>query len=101
MTMLKKGIKNLQAIDAKIVFGSPKLRATHIGDKLGTVVQKDGARTRIKMKNVKVAPDLFCNLFCIAAALNEQCSLKGSEKRQIIKKGERRLCFDYKIKSGT
>ncbi len=40
MAMLKKGIKNLQAIDAKIVFGSPKLRATHIGDKLGAVVQR-------------------------------------------------------------
>ena len=45
MTNTLQGMKNLTKINTGIVFGNgQRLKATYIGDKTGSVIQKDGTR---------------------------------------------------------
>ena len=70
---------NKQKMDTEIVFGNgQRLKAVYIGDKKGIVMQKNGARVPILMKNAKYVPQLYCNLFSISAALKEGCTLEGN-----------------------
>ena len=62
--------------------------------------QRDGEKKKIKMKNVKLVPDLYVNLFSLSAALKEGCDLEGSADKLTIKKGKQEYFFDRKIKSG-
>jgi len=101
MTYTTHGMRNLKPMTSSVIFGNgQKLQCTHIGEKLGVVIQKDGTSARIKMKNVKVMPDLFCNLFSISAALKEGCSLEGNASELTVSIGNRKYRFDNKIKSG-
>ena len=64
---------NQKKIDSGIVFGNgQRLKAECIGDKRGLVVQKDGSKAPILMRNVKYVPQLYCNLFSITAALRSE-----------------------------
>ena len=101
MTYSTQGMRNLKPMTSSVIFGNGhKLQCTHIGEKHGLVVQNDGTKARIKMKNVKVVPDLFCNLFSISAALKEGCRLEGNATELTVSIGNRKYRFDNKIKSG-
>ena len=101
MTYTARGMRNLIPMTSSVIFGNgQRLKSTHIGEKHGVVIQKDGTKTRIKMKNVKVVPDLFCNLFSISAALKEGCYLEGNASELTVSIGKRKYRFDNKIKSG-
>ena len=79
------GMKNLTKINTGIVFGNgQRLKVTYIGEKAGSVIQKDGTRVPILMKNVKFVPDLYCNLFSISAVLREGYYLEGTLKMMKI-----------------
>ena len=66
MTNSIDGMFNKQKVDTGIVFGNgQRLKAVYIGDKKGIVIQKNGARVPILMKNVKYVPQLYCNLFAV------------------------------------
>ena len=101
MTNSTDGMVNLVPNKSWIVFGNgQRLESTHIGELVGTVVQKDGQEKQIRMKNVKLVPDLYVNLFSLSAALKEGCDLEGSAEKLTIKKGKNEYFFDQKIKSG-
>ena len=53
----------------------------------------------ILLKNVKYVPQLYCNLFSIAAALNEGYKLDGDLKGLQLSKKGRRYVFDRKVRS--
>ena len=92
----------MRPIKSRIIFGNgQRLQSTHVGDKYGTAVQKDGVRTNIVIKNVKDVPELFCNLFSIPMSLRNGCTLEGSRDKLIIKKDNKKYFFDEKIKSGN
>ena len=60
MTNTLEGMKNLTKIQIGIVFGNgQRLKATFVREKVGTVVQRDGKRVLILLKNVKYAPELY------------------------------------------
>ncbi len=100
MTNSTDGLVNLVPNKSWIVFGNgQRLESTHIGELVGTVEQKDGEKKQIKMKNVKLVPDLYVNLFSLSAALKEGCDLEGSAEKLTIKKGNNKYFFDQKIKS--
>ena len=81
MTNSSEGMVNQVKINTEIVFGNgQQLKAESIGDKRGLLVQKDGTRTPILLKNVKYVPQLYCNLLSITAALNEGYKLDGDLK---------------------
>ena len=49
-----EGMKNLTKINTGIIFGNDqRLKASYTGDKMSSVVQKDGKRVLITMKNVR------------------------------------------------
>ena len=101
MTHSKEGMKNMREIKSWIIFGNgQRLQSTHVGDKHGTAVQKDGMRTSIFIKDVKYVPELFCNLFSIPMALRNECTLEGSKDSLVIKKDKNKYFFDKKIRSG-
>ena len=69
MTNSLEGMMNRVKVDSGIVFGNgQRLMAEYIGDKRGLVVQKDGTKAPILMRNV--------NLFSITAALGKGASWK-------------------------
>ena len=99
MTNSTDGLVNLVPKQSWIVFGNvQRLESTHIGELVGTVEQKDGEKKQIKMKNVKLVPDLYVNLFSLSTVLKEGCDLEGSADKLTIKKGEKKYFFDRKIK---
>ena len=101
MTNSISGIINLQAIESNIMFGNgERLKATHIGDKEGYVLQKDGSRKPILLKKVKYVPKLTCNLLSISTALQNGCTMEGTSNKIKLKKGKREYVFDQKIRSG-
>ena len=101
MTNNLKGMSNLEKISTGIVFGNgQRLKAVYVGDKRGTVVQKDGTKKSILMKNVKYVPEMYCNLFSISAALKEGCTLEGSKNNLKINSSNQSYVFDQQIKSG-
>ena len=64
------------------------------------MVQKDGTKAPILMKNVKYVPQLYCNLFSITEALGEGCKLVGDIKSLKLSKKGQSYVFDRKVKSG-
>ena len=101
MTNSPDGMFNQVKTNSGIVFGNgQRLKADFIGDKKGTVIQKNGARVPILMKNVKYVPQLYCNLFSITAALREGSELRGNIKSLRLIKGRRTYEFDRRVRSG-
>ena len=78
----------------------PHGKAECIGDKRGLVVQKDGTKAPILMKNVNYVLQLYCDLFSIMAALGEGCKLVGDIKSLKLSKKGQSYVFDRKVKSG-
>ena len=101
MTHSRDGMTNMRPTKSWIIFGNgQRLQSTHVGDKHGVAVQKEGKHCSISIKNVKYVLDLFCNLFSIPTALKNGCTLEGSKNKLVIKKGSKEYVFDEKIKSG-
>ena len=96
-----EGMINQVKTSSGIVFGNgQRLKAEFIGDKKGTVIQKNGARVPILMKNVKYVPQLYCNFFIITAALKEGSKLEGDIKSIRLIKGGKTYEFDRRVRSG-
>ena len=101
MTNSMQGIVNIRTIDSYIVLGNgEQLKATHVGDKKGYVLQKDGTRKQITLQKVKFVLNLACNLFSISAALQSGCEMEGTSKNIKIKKGRREYILIGKSKVG-
>ncbi len=65
-------------METRIVLGNgQRLKDVCIGDKRRIMIQENGARVPILMKNVKYVPQLYCILFSISAALKEGCKAKN------------------------
>ena len=95
MTNNPEGMFNQVKTSSGIVFwNGQRIKVEFIGDKKGTVIQKNGERVPILMKNVKYVPQLYCNLFSITAALKEGSKLEGDIKSIRLIKGGRTYEFD-------
>ena len=67
-------MKNLTKTNTGIIFGNDqRLKASYTGERMGSVVQKDGKRVLITMKNVRYVAELYYNMFSISALLKEEC----------------------------
>ena len=65
-------------METRIVLGNgQRLKDVCIGNKRRIMIQENGARVPILMKNVKYVPQLYCILFSISAALKEGCKAKN------------------------
>ena len=68
---------------------------------MGSVVQRDGKRVPILMKNVQYVAELYYNLLSIPIALKEDIYLLGNLKMTIILEAGKEYIFDRQIKSGN
>ena len=102
MTMSLKGLYELQEYKGNVTVGNGnKLKVTKIGTKIGTVVQKNGERRRITLKQVKYVPELNCNLLSLTQAMQSGFEITGNSNGMWIKKGAMIYEFDRQFKSGS
>ena len=100
MTNSPEGMLNQVKTNSGIVFGSEqRLKIESIGDKKGTVIQKNKARVPDRMKNMKYVPQLYCNLFSITAALKEGNKLEEDIKGIRLIKGGWTYEFERRVRS--
>ena len=101
MTKSMIGLINIEPINSNIIFrNGNQLKANHISDKKGYILQKDGMKKLIFLQKVRYVPNLTCNLFSMSAALQNGCKMEGSSKTIKLIKGKNKYLFDIKIKSG-
>ena len=79
MTISFRGMYKLRDSSATVTVGNgEKLRVQKVGDKVGTVLQKDETKKNIVLRNVKFVPDLNCNLLSLAQAIQSGFHMTGS-----------------------
>ena len=102
MTMSLKGMHRVRDMAGSVTVGSgERLKVTKIGDKVGTVIQKNGLKKNIVLRNVKYVPDLNCNLLSLTQVINSGFAMTGNKDGLWIRKGAATFEFDHRIKSGT
>ena len=102
MTMSLKGMHRLRDMEGHVTVGSgERLKVSKIGDKVGTVIQKNGIKKNILLKDVKYVKDLNCNLLSLTQAINSGYSMTGNKDGLWIRKGVATFEFDYRFKSGS
>ena len=94
MTHLKKHKGNI-----KIGNGKP-LKATMIGNKHVTAIQKDGTTQDLILTECNYVPELWVNLFSIGKALKNGFSLTNKGVIITVTKNNTKLCFDRIFKTG-
>ena len=88
------GLIEAEVIDEKIKIGNGQyMRATKKGKLPCVIQQTDGTETKCTIE-VKVLPDLWCNLFSITAALRKGFSISNEGMKIVLKKGSTNLKFD-------
>ena len=97
-----KGMYDLRKGKGGIKVGSGKvIPIKNIGSFRGEIVQKDGSRKKITLKNVHYVPKMYCNLFSITTAMDEGCTIGGGNGKPLtLKKEYAVIMFDRNIKSG-
>ena len=102
MTMSLQGLFDLRYYNGSVTVGNgDKLKVTKIGTKIGTVVQKNGSKKNITLRDVKYVPKLNCNLLSLTQALKAGFKMTGDKDGMSIKKGRMQYEFDRKFKSGS
>ena len=94
MTNNDKGLTKVQIINERIKMGNGKyMTATKKGVLPCTIKQENGKDVQCSLE-VKVIPEIWCNLFSITAAMKKgfELSSKGMEVK--IKKGTFEFVFD-------
>ena len=94
MTNNNKGLTNVQIVNERIKMGNGKFMvATKKGMLPCTIKQSNGKNVNCSLE-VKVIPEIWCNLFSITAAMKKgfELSSKGLEVK--IKKGAFEFIFD-------
>ena len=78
-----------------------RLKVTKIGDKVGTVIQKNGLKKNIVLRDAKYVKDLNCNLLSLTQVINSGYSTTGNKDGLWIRKGAVTFEFDHIFKSGS
>lgn len=102
MVISFKGLYELKDYKGTVTVGNgDKLQVSKIGTKIGTVVQKDGDRRKITLKQVKYVPELNCNLLGLTQAIQSEFEMTCNSQGMWIKKGAMTCRFDRQFKSGS
>ena len=79
MTNTLQGIYNQHKISSKVKIGSGEyVEANIIGDVSGIVIQKDGTKKDITLREVKYIPCLFCKLISLTTTMNRGFKMTGN-----------------------
>ena len=89
-----EGLLNVTLINEKVKIGNGKeMRATKRGTLPCTIVQTDGTKTNCSIE-VKVLPDLWCNLFSITGAIKKGFQISNKGMMLQLSKGSTTIKFD-------
>ena len=100
MTNNDKGLTNVQVINQRIKMGNSKhMMATKKGTLPCTIKQANGKDVQCSLE-VKVIPEIWCNLFSITVAMKKGFELSSKGMDVKIKKGSFKFIFD-KIRQTT
>ncbi len=95
MTCDEAGMFDTRAINSPIKIGNgTTLRATKIGKKRLTVLQKDGTTTDIVLEGCKFVPGLWTNLFSITKALENKWKISNEGLIISVRYGTNKITFD-------
>ena len=96
------GLINVKTINKKIKFGDGSiLNAVKVGDLPVIVEQRSGKKVKATLENVKVVPNMICNLFSILSCLKKGWNI-GNEKRVLkLTKGKAVIKFDQQLETKT
>ena len=96
-----QGMYNQRRISSKVKIGSGEyVEANIIGEVSGIVIQKDGTKKEITLRDVKYVPRLFCKLISLTTTTNRRFKMTGNEDGITIQKANTSYRFDQRIKSG-
>ena len=102
MTNTTDGMIHLRKIDKKVKVGSGEhVQVTHIGDKKGSIVQKNGSKKDVYLQNVLVVPEMYCNLISMTQLMEKGARVEGKSGQIWVNNGKKAILFDRKIKSGN
>jgi hypothetical protein len=102
MGMDDKGMSNVQHIQHTVMVGNGEtLTATKMGNKHITVIQSDGTKINLTLKDYKYVPGLWYNLLSITKVLQSHWQVGSIGTTLFIKKQKMQITFDKKIKTGS
>jgi hypothetical protein len=102
MSKSDDGYINHKDISSYIQLGNgEKLKATKIGDKQMTIIQKDGHKCQVILKDCKYVPGMRVNLFSITKALEQGWKLSNNGATTILDHKDQVLQFDHVIPTET
>ena len=79
MTNTLQGMYNQRKISSRVKIGSGEyVEANIIGDVSGIVIQKDGTKKDITLREVKYIPCLFCKLISLTTTMNRGFKMTGN-----------------------
>ena len=104
MRFSQDGMTELEPYVVEVKVGnSESIYSTSKGKFQGTVIQRDGSRTNITLKDVLFVPNLWTNLFSITKAINNPAIGLGKTDDnliQIIPKDRQPITFDKVVPTG-
>ena len=96
------GLINVRKISKKIKFGDgSSLTATKVGDLPVIVKQKNGKKFKATLEDVKVVPNMICNLFSIVSCLRKGWNIGNDGKVIKLSKGKTQIKFDQELATKT
>jgi hypothetical protein len=102
MTHSDEGFTNWRNISSEVQLGNGEiLKATKIGDKKMTIIQKDGSKKNITLKDCKYVPGMQVNLFSITKALENGWGISNNGPIINLIKDNEIIKFDQVIPTET
>ena len=75
------------------------MNATHIGTKIGFVLQDD-VKKKISISDVLLVPEIYCNLISATKLMAKGCKLSGEDNVISVEKNGVKFLFNHQIRSG-
>jgi hypothetical protein len=102
MTHSDEGFINWRTISSEVQLGNGEiLKATKIGDKKMTIIQKDGSKKNVTLKDCKYVPGMQVNLFSITKALENGWGISNDGPIINLVKNNEIIKFDQVIPTET
>jgi Reverse transcriptase (RNA-dependent DNA polymerase)/gag-polypeptide of LTR copia-type len=97
------GLTNIREYKGNVKIGDGSIvKSTLVGDYKCMAIDSDGKQTEFTLRNVKVVPSLWCNLFSITKAMKQGATIKSNKMALAVQKGSVNLTFqEHQTKEGA
>jgi hypothetical protein len=74
-----EGLKNIRKVKSMVKMGSSSVSIDFVGDYDAVIEQTDGTRTKVTIRDVRVAPGAGCNLLSLTRLMKQGYAITGDE----------------------